>query len=501
MEPFILVLLTIIFSACLLLLFSGRRPANLPPGPPPLPLIGNILQVGPNPHQSFAQFAKTYGPIIYLKFGTIDTVVVSSPATAKQVLQKHDHVLSSRPHPAMSDSYAHNQISLIWQPTNSRWRTLRRICKDHMFTLHRLDSGRDLRREKLHKLRDFLDHQCLAGGGAAVNVADATFTTVLNMLSSTLFSIDFADYRSEVSEDFKGLVHGLMEVVGQPNVADYFPVLKAVDPQGLKRKTTTYVRKLFGVFEDIIEKRVKSRSDDHGGAGAGAGDLLESLLEVSRKSDSDKEFTREDILHLLMDLFVAGIDTTSTIIEWTMAELIRNPDVMTTARHELDTVIGPNKEVEESDISKLPYLQAIIKESFRLHPPGPLLVPHQAAADVDVDGYVIPTKAQVLVNIWAMGRDPGIWVDPDHFNPERFLGSKIDVKGQDFELLPFGSGRRICPGLPLAHRVAHMMVTLMIRGYDWKLPEGIEPQELNMDEKFEFSLQRATPLEAIPVKI
>ena len=184
-----------------------------------------------------------------------------------------------------------------------------------------------------------------------------------------------------------------------------------------------------------------------------------------------------------------------------MAELMHNPEVLSKAQLELNEVIGKGNPVEESDIARLPYLQAIIKETFRMHPAGPLLVPRKAESDVEIEGLTVPKGAQVLVNAWAIGRDPSIWDDPNSFKPERFLGSEIDVRGRNFELLPFGSGRRICPGLPLAMRMLHLMLGSIIHFFDWKLEDGVTPQSMSMDDKCGLALEMAKPLRAIPIPI
>lgn len=198
---------------------------------------------------------------------------------------------------------------------------------------------------------------------------------------------------------------------------------------------------------------------------------------------------------------VAGSDTTSSTFQWAMAELMHNPEVLSKAQLELNEVIGKGNPVEESDIARLPYLQAIIKETFRMHPAGPLLVPRKAESDVEIEGLTVPKGAQVLVNAWAIGRDPSIWDDPNSFKPERFLGSEIDVRGRNFELLPFGSGRRICPGLPLAMRMLHLMLGSIIHFFDWKLEDGVTPQSMSMDDKCGLALEMAKPLRAIPIPI
>lgn len=184
-----------------------------------------------------------------------------------------------------------------------------------------------------------------------------------------------------------------------------------------------------------------------------------------------------------------------------MAELLYNPEKLKKAQSELEDIIGKGNPIEESDIAHLPYLQAIVKETFRLHPAVPFLVPRKVDSDVKLFGYTIPKNAQVLVNVCAIGRDPDIWKNPNSFEPERFLGSEIDVKGRDFELIPFGAGRRICPGLPLAIRMIHLMLSLLIHGFDWKLEEGISPEKMDMEEKIGFTLEKAQRLRAIPVPV
>jgi cytochrome P450 len=184
-----------------------------------------------------------------------------------------------------------------------------------------------------------------------------------------------------------------------------------------------------------------------------------------------------------------------------MAELLRNPRALSKAKLELEQVIGEGHPVEEWDISRLPYLQAIVKETFRLHPSVPLLLPRKAEADVEINGYIIPKGAQVLVNAWAIGRDSSLWENANSFMPERFLGSDVGVKGRNFELIPFGSGRRICPGLPLAIRVLHSMLGSLIHTFDWKLEDGVKREDMNMEEKFGITLQRAHPLRAVPLPL
>jgi len=203
---------------------------------------------------------------------------------------------------------------------------------------------------------------------------------------------------------------------------------------------------------------------------------------------------------VFQDMFTAGTDTSSSTLEWAMAELLRNPKTMVKAQAEMDRVLGQNSVVQESDISGLPYLQAVVKETFRLHPAAPLLVPRKAESDVEVLGFMVPKDTQVLVNVWAIGRDPSVWENPSQFEPERFMGKDIDVKGRDYELTPFGGGRRICPGLPLAVKTVSLMLASLLYSFDWKLPNGVVSEDLDMDETFGITLHRTNTLYAIPVK-
>ena len=170
-------------------------------------------------------------------------------------------------------------------------------------------------------------------------------------------------------------------------------------------------------------------------------------------------------------------------------------------QEELEEVVGHSRRVEESDIDHLPYLHAVVKEVLRLYPPGPLLIPRKASSSCEIGGFVIPKDIQVWVNVWAIARDPVVWKEPSKFMPERFLegeGADMDFKGQDFELIPFGAGRRICLGLPLADKMLHLILASLIHSFDWSLPNGMSTKELDMDYIFRVVLRKGQNLEAIP---
>ncbi|KAK2650504.1 hypothetical protein Ddye_017993 [Dipteronia dyeriana] len=470
-------------------------PVNLPPGPHPFLFIGNILELGKKPHQALANLSKTYGPIMSLKLGSITTIVMSSPQVAKEALQKHDQALSSRTIPDGARNLDHHKHSVAWLPVSGPWRNLRKVCATQMFTAQKLDATQVVRGKKVQELIDYVHESCRSG--SAVDIGQAAFTTVMNSISNTFFSKDLAHYQSDLSQNFKKLVCGVMEGVGTPNIADYFPVLQSVDPQGIRRRLTTVAEKIFNIFDGIIYERIQAREKM---MSKESNDLLDSLLNLVEENSSD-QLSLTCIKHLLLDLFVAGTDTTSSTVEWAMAELLQNPEKLTKAQTELRQVIGKDGLVQEFHITKLPYLQAVMKETLRLHPPGPFLIPHKAETEVEICSYVVPKSAQILVNVWAMGRDSSVWQNPTSFMPERFLESEIDVKGRDFELIPFGAGRRICPGLPLAQRMVQLTLASLLYTFDWKLAHDLNPKNMDMSEKFGLTLHKSQSLLAIPIKV
>ncbi|KAL1331353.1 hypothetical protein AAHE18_12G178600 [Arachis hypogaea] len=443
---------------------------KFPPGPKPLPIIGNILELGTQPHQALAKLSQTYGPIMTLKLGTITTIVISSPMLAKQILQKYDQIFSYRTIPDTIKALDHHLYSVGWLPPSTQWRILRRVCATKVFSPLKLDSTEVLQQKKLRELMDFVK--------------------------------DKTHYDSSKSQEFKDIIWGIGEESGRPNVVDFFPFLRFLDPQGARARMTKYNEKLIAFVDGLIEERLNLKVLEMETTNKRGKDVLDSVLEVMLEDNS--QVTRLHVVHLFLILFVAGVDSTSITIEWAMAELLRNPEKLEKLRKELHCVLGKGEQnleqIEESHISKLPFLRAVVKETWRLHPPAPLLAPHKALEDVEITGFMIPKNAQILVNVWAMGKDSSIWEHPNEFMPERFLDSKIDIHGHDFELIPFGAGRRICPGLPLGYRSVHIALATLLNGYDWKLANGQKSKDLDMSEKFGLTLHKAQPLQAIPIK-
>ncbi|XP_034201393.1 geraniol 8-hydroxylase-like [Prunus dulcis] len=355
---FCMVLLSL-FSVLFSIIQALRSKANpkrhlLPPGPKPFPFIGNLLELGNEPHQSLTKLSQIYGPIITLQLGQVTTVVVSSPNTAKQVLQTHDQFLSNRTVPDAIQACDLRQDSLPWIPPSAKWRSLRQICNSQLFAAKILDANQPNRCVKVQELISQVNESAI--NGEAVDIGRAAFKTTLNLLSRTVFSVDLADPSSEMAREFKETVWGLMEGAGSPNVGDFFPVLRKIDPQGIRRRMIKHFNKMEQLFDRMISQRLASRkAHDY----VKTNDMLDTLLNISEANSEDMDKTK--IQHLL---YLPGTDTTSATLEWAMAELLRNPEKLSKAQQELEQIIGKGKPVEEADIARLPNLQAIIKETL-----------------------------------------------------------------------------------------------------------------------------------------
>lgn len=429
---------------------------------------------------------------MHLKFGYLNTVIVSTPEAAREVLKTHDQTLSGRSPPNSILSINHHNVSVAWtHPSSPHWRLLRRLSVTQLFSPQRVEATKALRMKKVQEFVSFVNES--SEREEAVDISRASFITVLNIISNILFSVDLGSYGSEKSNGFHDSVLGGMEAAGRPDLANFFPFLAFLDLQGNSKKMKLCTDRLFKVFRGFIDTKTAEKSLTNNQKDASNSDFLDAILDLTVGDEA--ELDNNDIEHLLLDMFIAGTDTTSSTLEWAMAELLSNPETMVKAQAEIESMIGQNGLIQEPDISELPYIQAVVKETLRLHPPVPLLLPRKADTDVEIFGYIVPKDAQVLVNVWAIGRDPNVWENPTRFEPERFGGKETDVKGRDYELTPFGAGRRICPGLPLAVKMVSLMLVSLLYSFDWKLPNTVD-----MDETFGVTLHKAKPLHAIPVK-
>uniref|UniRef100_A0A0E0QS45 Cytochrome P450 n=1 Tax=Oryza rufipogon TaxID=4529 RepID=A0A0E0QS45_ORYRU len=472
--------------------------ARRPPGPTPVLLLGNVFDLRGELHLALARLAEEHGPVMSLKLGTATAVVASSAAAARDALQRYDHVLAARAVCDAARALGTHERSIVWLPGSSAlWKLLRAVCTNHLFSARGLDATRAVREAKVRELVEHLRGHAAGAGeeeAAAVDVGRVVFSAVINLVSNVLFSEDVADLSSDRAQELEMLVRDTVEEATKPNLSDLFPVLAALDLQGRRRRTAVHIRKFHDFFDEII-----SRRQNAGGEGERKEDFLDVLLHLH----SADQLSLDTIKTFLGDLFTAGTDTNSITVEWAMAELLRHPAAMSRARAELRDALGAKPHPDESDIGRLPYLSAVVMETMRLHPPSPLLMPHEAVADgAAVGGYAVPRGTKVIVNVWSIMRDPASWPRPEEFEPERFVAAGGSFRGGEMlEFMPFGAGRRACPGTPMATRVVTLVLASLLHAFEWRLPGGMRPCDVDVRGRFGTSLNMVTPLKAVPVPV
>ncbi|GJN16006.1 hypothetical protein PR202_gb02956 [Eleusine coracana subsp. coracana] len=497
MERDLWLLLATLAISLLYYLTSLRRPSSnsrRPPGPRPLPVIGNLLDLNGNLHHTLAHLARVHGPVMLLKMGLTTTVVVSSRDAAREAFTRHDRRLAARAVPDTARMPGFSNRSMIWLPsTDQRWKTMRGIVATHVFSPRSLATMRGVRERKVHDLVSFVRERA----GQEVDVGQAVYGGVLNLLSTALFSVEVVDVGAQSAQGLQEAVEELIELIAKPNVSDLFPFLRPLDLQGLRRRAAPAYGKVFRVLDDVIDGRLAEYSSSK----SKHSDFLDALLQLM----STGTITREDVRTVMFDVFAAGSDTMAITVVWAMAELLRNPGMMAKVRAEIKDTLVCKEIIEEPDVASLPYLQAVVKEALRLHPVAPIMIPHQAVEDgIEIGGYVVPKGSTVIFNVWAIMHDPAVWKRPDEFVPERWFldrDAEMGFRGKDFEFIPFGSGRRLCPGLPMAERVVPFILASLLHAFEWKLPNGMSAELLDVSEIFTTTNVMAVPLRAVPTVI
>uniref|UniRef100_A0ACD5WLB8 Uncharacterized protein n=1 Tax=Avena sativa TaxID=4498 RepID=A0ACD5WLB8_AVESA len=469
---------------------------KLPPGPKAWPIIGNLNLMGTLPHRSIHELCKQYGPLTQLWFGSSPVVVGSSVEMAKFFLKTRDVVFTDRPKFAVGKYITYNYSNITWSPYGDYWRQARKIWLTELFSAKRLESYEYIRREEVLALLGDLHRGAVAG--RAMVLKDYLSTMSLNVITRMALGRKYLG--KEVMdldlEEFKWMLDELFILSGVLNIGDSIPWLNWMDLQGYIKRMKKLSKMFDRFLENVVEEHCERRRR-HDGDSFVAKDMVDVLLQLASDPGLEVKLTREGVKAFTLDLIAGGTETSSVTLEWALSELLKKPEVLAKATEELDRVIGRGRWVTEKDIASLPYTQGIVKETMRLHPVAPMLVPRLSREDTSVGGYDIPAGTRVLVSVWSIGRDPELWDEPDEFMPERFLGSRIDVKGQDFQLLPFGSGRRMCPGYNLGLKVIEVSLANMLHGFEWRLPDGMAKEQLSMEEIFGLTIPRKYPLEAV----
>ncbi|CAN1273714.1 Demethylepipodophyllotoxin synthase [Linum perenne] len=458
----LLLVATLIFIYFLFRLSTSAVGNNNQNSPPQAsgawPIIGHLhLLGGPRPpHIVLGHMADKYGPIFTIRMGVHNTMVVSNWETAKECLTTHDRIFADRPATLAMDLLGYQRSMMGFSSYGSYWRQVRKIATLELLSSHRLEMLKDMIVGK--------SIGYLKGGEEGVRMM--------------------------------GLFKDFFQLSGRFLVADGLPYMRWLDVGGFEKA----MRKTAEEMDDVVGgwlKEHKAKRDSSGGVKAEEEDFMDVILNVlddegsidGRDSDTTNKAT-------CLALTLAASDTTSVTMTWLLALLVNHPEVMKKAQIELDDNVGKERQVQESDLHNLVYLKAIVNETLRLYPAAPLSVPHQSMEDCTVAGHLVHKGTRLIVNISKIQRDPQVWPNPDEFQPERFLTThkNVDVKGQNFELIPFGSGRRMCPGLNFALQVMHLTVATLLHGFDFS---RASKEPVDMTESIGLTNPRAYPLEVV----
>ncbi|XP_028799822.1 cytochrome P450 71D10-like [Neltuma alba] len=481
-NPYSIIFIFFCFFFVIRKLSSSRKPTrNLPPGPWKLPLIGNLHQLaGSLPHRSLTNLANKYGPFMHLQLGQLSHIIVSSPEYAQEIMKTHDQIFANRPKSLASDILTYNCTDIIFSPYGNYWRQLRKICLLELFSKRRVQSFKKIREEEVLALvRNISKHE----------------GSVMNLSGKIYAFMNYVVVRAACGKKTENVEH-LLQIMEQSikagsglSIDDFYPSLKFISViTGMRARVMKLHKDCDEVLDEIIREHKEKKGNNFGEV---EDDLVDVLLKIQAEDDFGIHLSLDNIKAVLKDVFFAGTGTSAATIEWVMSELLKNPEAMKEAQAEVRRIYGGKGFVDESELHQLKYLGAVIKESFRLHPPGALLVPRENSNSCKINGYEITPRTRIIINAWAIGRDHKIWNEPERFEPKRFLDTTVDYNfnGSNFEFIPFGAGRRICPGITFAIPTLELLLSNLLYHFDWKLPSRMKPEEMDMDESFGAAIQ------------
>ncbi|CAN1309578.1 Cytochrome P450 71B37 [Linum perenne] len=395
-------------------------------------------------------------------FGRIRAVIISSPEAAKEVLKVNDLATCSRPAFDGTRRLTYDYLDVGFSPYADNWRFMRKMIILELFSSKRVRSFRFVREEEVKVLVD-----SLIGNRSAtvcVNLTDKLYDLTANITFRMSFGFNYRGTEFD-NDRFHEVIHQAEVVTGSISAQQTLP-------RGIGWILDTF-------FSHVIEEHVKRGSWEKADEDKDVIDVLLGVEMEESRLGRESQFTKDNIKAVLLNLFLGGIDTAALTVNWAMARLIANPNLMKKAQQEVRNIIGDKRRVTEDDIENLQYMKLIIKETLRLHPPAPLLLPRESMSAVKICGYDVPAKTLIYVNAWGIG----------HY------------KGQSFEYLPFGSGRRICPGINVGIVTVEIALANLLYWFDWELPDEMKGGDLSMDEQSGVSLtvSKKDPLLVVPV--
>lgn len=412
-----------------------------------------------------------------------------------------DQAFSNRPAGKAIRYLTYQRADMAFAHYGPFWRQMRKLCVMRLFSRRRSESWESVR-DKVDSTVRFLANRKNTEISAPVNVGELVF----NLTTNIIFRAAFGSTSNSDQSKFISILQEFSKLFGAFNIGDFFPFLGWMDLQGMNQRLEKARGSLDQFIDSVIDDHIRNPKPND----AVNNDMVDDMIAfldtedaavagTSYKNDSQSSFkiTKNNMKAIIMDVMFGGTETVASAIEWAMAELLKSPEDMKKVQQELCDVIGLDRKVDESDLEKLPFFKCCMKETLRLHPPIPLLL-HETAQDCEVAGYSIPARSRIMVNVWAIGRDKSAWKDADTYHPARFESSEVDFRGGFYEFIPFGSGRRSCPGMQLGLYGLEMTVAQLLHCFTWQLPDGMKPSELEMGDVFGLTAPLAVRLKAIP---
>nr|BAN19901.1 cytochrome P450 [Echinochloa phyllopogon] len=488
------------------LLMRRTKRRRLPPGPPfAFPILGHLPLLKKPLQTSFADLAARHGPVVQLRLGSRPAVVIGSSGVAKECFSGElDVAIANRPHfPSVREaSFDYSVLTLA--NYGAHWRTMRRVVTVHLLSAHSVNIMSDnvIARELRAMVRRLARASAAAPGGATRvelkrRLFELSHSVLMEIMAQTrnTYSDDADEDMSKEARETKEIIEAIAPLVGVANLWDYFPLLRWLDVYGVKRKLTDAVNRRNAFIYKMIDaerEKLKQLERKNGEGDADDSDEKKSMIGVMLSLQKTEPDVYNDtfINALVANLLGVGTETSSTTMEWTMTLLLNHPEVLKKAQEEIDSNVGRGRLLDKNDLPHLPYLHCIINETLRLYPAAPMLLPHEASTDCKIHGYDVPAGSMVLVNAYAIHRDPAIWEDPEEFRPERFEHGRAEGKF----MMPFGMGRRKCPGENLAMRTMGLVLGVLLQCFDWnRIGDG----QIDMATGTGTIMFKAVPLEAL----
>ncbi|KAM7505009.1 hypothetical protein LguiB_003913 [Lonicera macranthoides] len=496
-----LVALIFIYKFCR---FKTNKQIQAPEPSGAWPIIGHLHFLGNQTSvcRTLAAMADKHGPVYKIRLGMRNALIVSGKEAVTECFAKNDRVFLTRPQTVALTHMGYNGAFFGLAPYSPFWQEMRKISTLELLSNRRLEMLKSIRASELGRCIKDLYTLCIAkSAGTTFDIGrwfqQVTMNTMIQMIAGKRYSV-IGDAETDVeSRRFEKAMKEFMHLSGVFEFSDVFPFFEWIDLQGQVKRMKKVAKELDYFMSSWIEEHVIERRQKGVNVRNHEGDFMDVMLSLFENDDFVQGHKSKDVIKATsLNLILAGADTTAITMTWALSLLLNHDKVLKRAQEELDTQVGKERLVEESDIKNLVYFQAIVKETMRLYPAGPLSVPREAMEDCYVGGYHVPKGTRLLVNIWKLHRDPSTWTDSLEFQPERFLTSHthVDVRGRQFEFIPFSSGRRACPGITAAMQTIQLTLARLLQSFSVATPSNAP---VDMGEGSGLSMPKIDPLEVV----